>query len=683
MFKQLVADQSCGVINPLTQMAQQANAMNATLADAKAFSGQQQQSQVESLAQMAAQGQSLQHQGPMDLSQMGPDPNQIMTMNANPMMVRQHSMPVNPLQQQNNMHGQQLANQFRQQMQMNNQQAMQFDNIYNNLQQQPAQLNRAQSQQPVYGRAAQMNQMPQQQPMFNRAQSSQMQHQQHMMQYQQMMQQSQMMQQQQQQFNPMMAQQQQVPTMMQQQQQPVLQRGGLDGKQTAVDPLAATSVEAPQQSMSGGLDSAMMEAFKNSSNPKWKNSKFIKFVDQVNSGKIKFEDNAVVAVPPSEQVSLLPAPVALAEDGEDIFADQELNDEPWVQEFMQHQQQNQQGANWEDNQEFLAQSQEWMQAVENAKAAALDAQKDPTYEFMTPATQDDAKLGADELFRRGCELLKNGRLKAAIKTLENTVRAAPEHADAWAKLGQARAENEDESAAIAALLKAIELDPYHLDALMMLGVSYTNDLESQRALGYLKTWLLHHPDYQSSSLEMSKQSINEYEQFYGDHASDHLDDNLHSQVTNMFLNAIRIKPTDPDIHEVLGVLYHLSNDFDKAIDSFKISLQLNPENAQVWNKLGATQANSDNSKEAVYAYRRALKLKPTYVRALANLAISFANQGMHKDAARTYLATLKQNPQAEHIWSYLRISLTHLNKPALVSLVSKRDASLFKEHFKF
>jgi peroxin-5 len=68
--------------------------------------------------------------------------------------------------------------------------------------------------------------------------------------------------------------------------------------------------------------------------------------------------------------------------------------------------------------------------------------------------------------------------------------------DCWRQLGQCHAENESESQAIAALLKAVEFDPYNLEALLLLSVSYTNDLEHSRALGFLKAWLQHHPDYQ-------------------------------------------------------------------------------------------------------------------------------------------------------------------------------------------
>jgi len=97
-------------------------------------------------------------------------------------------------------------------------------------------------------------------------------------------------------------------------------------------------------------------------------------------------------------------------------------------------------------------------------------------------------------FKEGVKLFKAGHLAKAILCFEAAVQQEPTNAEAWRYLGQAQAENEDEAHAIAALLKAISIDPYNLPALMMLGVSYTNDLEEGKALKYLKTWILHHPD---------------------------------------------------------------------------------------------------------------------------------------------------------------------------------------------
>ena len=184
-------------------------------------------------------------------------------------------------------------------------------------------------------------------------------------------------------------------------------------------------------------------------------------------------------------------------------------------------------------------------------------------------------------------------------------------------------------------------------------------------------------DYQHSSLASDHASLREYQQFYGDSAS------LHDQVTSMFLSAVSLRPADPDLHTVMGVLYHLSSDFDKAISSFKLAIKQRPNDPQLWNKLGATLANSSNSQDAVHAYKRALALRPRYVRALANLAISYANQGLHEEAVSMYLKTLDCNADAAHVWSYLRISLSHLGKDKLVELTNSKNVQLFRPYYDF
>lgn len=126
--------------------------------------------------------------------------------------------------------------------------------------------------------------------------------------------------------------------------------------------------------------------------------------------------------------------------------------------------------------------------------------------------------------------------------------------------------------------------------------------------------MLNNPDYQNSAaLAQHKQELNQYEQLYGGDASAArtLDDVLHGDVTKMFLSAVALRPDDPDLHTVLGVLYHISSDFDKAIEAFKNAVKLKPDDAQLWNKLGATQANSQRSADSVHAYQRSVESEET------------------------------------------------------------------------
>lgn len=78
------------------------------------------------------------------------------------------------------------------------------------------------------------------------------------------------------------------------------------------------------------------------------------------------------------------------------------------------------------------------------------------------------------------------------------------------------------------------------------------------------------------------------------------------QVARSFNEAAQMSPDDADVHIVLGVLYNLTREYDKAIESFQTALKLKPHDYSLWNKLGATQANSVHSADAIFAYQQVI-----------------------------------------------------------------------------
>ena len=84
-------------------------------------------------------------------------------------------------------------------------------------------------------------------------------------------------------------------------------------------------------------------------------------------------------------------------------------------------------------------------------------------------------------------------------------------------------------------------------------------------------------------------------------------------------------PDDVDVHIVLGVLYNLSREFDKAIASFQTALKLKPQDYSLWNKLGATQANSIQSADAILAYQQVI----ISIFSLSLLTLSYALPQLH------------------------------------------------------
>ena len=76
-----------------------------------------------------------------------------------------------------------------------------------------------------------------------------------------------------------------------------------------------------------------------------------------------------------------------------------------------------------------------------------------------------------------------------------------------------------------------------------------------------------------------------------------------------------------------------------------------------------------------------MEVRPKYARGWLNLGVSHANSGQYHEAARCYLQALSLNSDALHIWSYLRIAFTCLDRFDLVKLTDTRDLSHFKEEF--
>jgi len=331
-------------------------------------------------------------------------------------------------------------------------------------------------------------------------------------------------------------------------------------------------------------------------------------------------------------------------------------------------------------------------------------------------------------FEEGLERLKAHDIVNAVLLFEAAVQAQPDNMLAWQYLGTTQVENEQDAQAIRALRRCLELKPDNLVALSTLATSYTNESMQRLAFDSLIKWMKHHPIY-SSLLKNDEQAerllaasdlLNKnaptspfyMAAFSVVHAGDFID------LQEIFLKAVRESSTstsskiDPDLQCCLGVLFHLSNEYDKAADCFKTALQVKPNDHLLWNKLGATYANNNRNEEAIDAYYQALKLCPGFVRARYNLGIGCMNLGAYKESVEHFLTALVQQSQAcisggenksdesktrprlhsttsshqiqqmsETIWSTLRLALSYLNKSDLQAACAQKNLALLRHEF--
>ncbi|XP_074260686.1 PEX5-related protein isoform X7 [Saimiri boliviensis] len=293
-------------------------------------------------------------------------------------------------------------------------------------------------------------------------------------------------------------------------------------------------------------------------------------------------------------------------------------------------------------------------------------------------------------FEEGLKRLKEGDLPVTILFMEAAILQDPGDAEAWQFLGITQAENENEQAAIVALQRCLELQPNNLKALMALAVSHTNTGHQQDACEALKNWIKQNPKYKylvkskkgspGLTRRMSKSPV---------------DSSVLEGVKELYLEAAHQNGDmiDPDLQTGLGVLFHLSGEFNRAIDAFNAALTVRPEDYSLWNRLGATLANGDRSEEAVEAYTRALEIQPGFIRSRYNLGISCINLGAYREAVSNFLTALslqrksRNQQQVPHpaisgnIWAALRIALSLMDQPELFQAASLGDLDVLLRAF--
>ncbi|XP_027731807.1 PEX5-related protein isoform X5 [Vombatus ursinus] len=293
-------------------------------------------------------------------------------------------------------------------------------------------------------------------------------------------------------------------------------------------------------------------------------------------------------------------------------------------------------------------------------------------------------------FEEGLKRLKEGDLPVTILFMEAAILQDPGDAEAWQFLGVTQAENENEQAAIVALQRCLELQPNNLKALMALAVSYTNTGHQQDACSALKNWIRQNPKYKylvknkkaspGPARRMSKSPV---------------DSSVLEGVKELYLEAAHQngEMIDPDLQTGLGVLFHLSGEFSRAIDAFNAALTVRPEDYSLWNRLGATLANGDRSEEAVEAYTRALEIQPGFIRSRYNLGISCINLGAYREAVSNFLTALslqrksRNQQQVPHpaisgnIWAALRIALSMMDQPELFQAANLGDLDVLLRAF--
>ncbi|NNE60994.1 MAG: tetratricopeptide repeat protein, partial [Woeseia sp.] len=256
------------------------------------------------------------------------------------------------------------------------------------------------------------------------------------------------------------------------------------------------------------------------------------------------------------------------------------------------------------------------------------------------AEQQKVAPQALALYAEGVELLSNGSTREAITPLESAVRAAPDFAQAWDRLAQARAEAGRDSAAISAARKAVAAlnnqSGRGAELIRARAAAIDGDLED--ATARLESLLKEYPADGEAQLMLAE--------IYGDAGR-------YKDAEAVLQTLVSESPNHPQAWFLLGKFAILAGDSRRAADDFLVKalvVQNRLDNAKgradALNALGIAYQGIGQLTEATRYYREALTLREAIgdERGVAAVLANLARVDLHEgriDAAREGLVAAR------------------------------------------
>lgn len=107
---------------------------------------------------------------------------------------------------------------------------------------------------------------------------------------------------------------------------------------------------------------------------------------------------------------------------------------------------------------------------------------------------------------------------------------------------------------------------------------------------------------------------------------------------------IQVEPQSSEHHYLLALAYYDNQQFDIAIQHYRIALSLDPSYGLAWNNLGAALEKKADQQGAKNAYMTAIRINSKHAEAHNNLGAIYSEEGQIQDAYTHFTAAISANP---------------------------------------
>jgi len=140
-----------------------------------------------------------------------------------------------------------------------------------------------------------------------------------------------------------------------------------------------------------------------------------------------------------------------------------------------------------------------------------------------------------------------------------------------------------------------------------------------------------------------------------------------AEAADHYLEAIRLRPTDPRAYNNLGLDLARNGKLDEAVQQIRKSVELVPNYAKGHYNLGRVLATRGNTNEALQHFSIAAQLDPDFAPAQFSLGSALEREGKRSEAMQCYRRTLELEPD---------FALAHASLGRLLAAEGKTDQAI-------
>ncbi len=205
------------------------------------------------------------------------------------------------------------------------------------------------------------------------------------------------------------------------------------------------------------------------------------------------------------------------------------------------------------------------------------------------AAAPEATAAQDE-YRAGNQLLKDGRLEEAVQRYREALRRDPNHVKALANLGTVYAGMERTNDAIGCYRRALECDPGSVIAHRNLAAMLDAGGDAAGAIEHYRAAAVGEPENAALQNQLGITLLN---------------DGRIEAAKEAFERAVRVAPDAPEGHNHLAAIARIEKNFDQALALHQRALELDPSFVVAHENIARLHEDQCRTAEAKLAYARA------------------------------------------------------------------------------